>query len=282
MLARMLSGIDFEPVTSVGSTPVPSQWGVGEFATSMRRVLFVLLCLGFGMFHTNARAQSLTFDTSISGYIVGRGTNTLTTASQVDSWSFDALAGDVISINVDTPTVGLNPYVELRNSANGLLISDEDSGSGYDSSISAFTIVSSGTYSVRVGARSSTGPYVVRVEIGRTVQLESDGDFSNDTIPGANALRKVVDGVQAKASMAGTIMQTGRAGTLDAGNTDEDTFDLGRLNSGNIVEISFRLPTGSTLAPRVTLLSSAGAVIADDDGNATNAHFHATMPAAGS
>jgi len=160
--------------------------------------------------------------------------------------------------------------------------SDEDSGPGYDSLISAFTIVSSGTYSVRVGARSSTGPYVVRVEVGRTVQLESDGDFSNDSISGANSLRKVADGVQAKASIAGTIMQTGRPALPDAGNTDEDTFDLGRLNAGNIVEINFRFPSGSTLAPRVTLLNSAGSTVVDEDGNATNGHFRATLPAAGS
>ena len=148
-------------------------------------------------------AQTLTFDGSSPGYFVARTTNTIATAGEVDSFSFDALAGDVVSIAVDTPDSALDPYVELRNSANGLMTSDEDSGPGVDSLVGSFVMSSSGTYSVRIGGRSSTvGAYQVRVDIARTVQMEADANYSNDTIGGANILRKSPDGVQAKATIA--------------------------------------------------------------------------------
>ena len=89
-------------------------------------------------------AQSLPFDSSITNYFLARATNSIDNASEVDSWSFDALAGDVVSISVETPTGALDPYVEMRNSANGLLASDEDSGPGADASITTFTMTSSG------------------------------------------------------------------------------------------------------------------------------------------
>ncbi|MDB6032593.1 MAG: hypothetical protein JWM16_2931, partial [Verrucomicrobiales bacterium] len=228
-----------------------------------------------------ATAQTLQFDNSIAGYAIARLTNSIDSASEVDAWSFDALAGDVISISVDAPSGSLDPYVELRNSANGLLASDEDSGPGSDALISKFTMASSGTYSVRVLGRSSTtGGYHLRVDIGRSVQLEQDANYSNDTISGANLLAKTASGVQAKASVAGTIMEPGPAGSGDAGNVDEDFFSLGTLNPGNTVELSFRLPTGSTLSPKVTLMNSAGSVVSDQDGNASDGHFLGNIPAA--
>src|SRR5437868_6683601 len=147
------------------------------------RTPFALVSLCFAFILTNARADSLILDNSISGYTLGRGTNTIISSAQVDSWQFDALAGDVISVSVDTIAAALDPYVEVRNSANGLLASDEDNGPGNDSFISAFAIVSSGTYTVRVGARSSaTGQYLVRLDVARGVQIESDANYSNDSI----------------------------------------------------------------------------------------------------
>ncbi|HUR47612.1 MAG TPA: pre-peptidase C-terminal domain-containing protein, partial [Candidatus Saccharimonadales bacterium] len=231
---------------------------------------------------TMASAQSLSFDNTIAGYSFSRLTNSIASAAEVDSWSFDALAGDVISITVDTPVGALDPYVELRNSANGLLASDDDSGPGSDSLISNYIMTSSGTYFVKVGGKSSTtGGYQLRVEIGRNVQLENDQNYSNDTIGGANLVRKTANGIQAKSSVAGTIMETGPAGSGDSGNLDEDLFDLGRLNAGNVVELSFRLPSGSSLIPKVTLLAADGTPLSDDDGSTTDAHFHGTIPSAG-
>src|SRR5882762_727653 len=214
----------------------------------MRTLALLLLALAVFQSSPDLRAQSLVVDTSIAGYSIGRGTNAINSAGQVDSWAFDALAGDVVSISIDTPSGGLNPYVELRNSANGLLVADDDGGPGLDALIGAFAISSSGSYSIRVSGNSSTtGPYTVRLEIGRTVQLEADQNYGNDSIASANRITKTAVGVQSKATVAGTIMKTGPVGSADAGNVDEDIFSIGRLNAGNVVELSFRLPAGSTL-----------------------------------
>jgi len=238
-----------------------------------------LLSLGLSW---SAPAQSLVFDNSISGYFVARATNSIASAGEADAFSFDALAGDLVSIAVDSPDSNLDPFVELRNSANGLIASDEDSGPGPDALISAFVIGSSGTYSVRIlGRNSTTGAYQLRVDLARTVQLETDANYSNDTIASANLLRKSPSGIQAKVTVVGTIMATGPAGTADAGDVDEDVFDLGRLNPGNVVELTVRLPAGSTLAAKATLISGSGAVVLDDDGNLTNGHFHGTVGSGG-
>src|SRR3954467_9163061 len=194
----------------------------------MRTLAFLLLSCAVFQSHPDLRAQSLVLDNSIPGYSIGRGTNAISSAGQVDSWAFDALAGDVVSISVDTPSGALNPYGDLRNSANGSLVADDDGGPGFDSLIGAFPISSSGSYSIRVSGNSSTtGPYTVRLEIGRTVQLEADQNYANDTIPSANPITKTAVGIQSKATVAGTIMKTGPAGTSDSGHVDQDTFSIG-------------------------------------------------------
>ncbi len=55
-------------------------------------------------------------------------------------WSFSALAGDVVSVSVDTPSSDVDPYVELRNAADGVLRSDDNSGPGNDSYINCFAL----------------------------------------------------------------------------------------------------------------------------------------------
>ena len=99
------------------------------------------------------------------------------TWSDADYFSFTALAGDVVSVAVATPSSDVNPYVELRNSADGVLTSDADSGADGDAYISHFTISSSGSYFARVGKWSSstvTGPYQLRIDVVRNgVNLES-------------------------------------------------------------------------------------------------------------
>ncbi len=91
-----------------------------------------------------------------SGCFVGRGLGSLNPvvyqswSSDVDYWSFQALAGDVVSVSVDTPDSDLNPSVELRNAADSGLVGSNDEGPGADAFISHYAIASSGTYYVRI------------------------------------------------------------------------------------------------------------------------------------
>src|SRR6185503_585077 len=139
----------------------------------MRKAFARLLCVLCLHLTTLVHAQNNSIGTALPltmvqdpadiGNFVGRTTNAIATAAEVDYWSFDALAGDVISLAVDTPGSSLNPYVQLRNSADGVLATDQDAGPDTDGFISQFTITSSGTYYLLAGSAVGTGSYQARV-----------------------------------------------------------------------------------------------------------------------
>ena len=82
-------------------------------------------------------------------------------------------------------------------------------------------------------------------------------------------------GTNRTGKIAGTIMD--RQST----NVDEDYFSLGSFSAGDVVTLDVRLPSTSLLIPRVTLVDSAGNEIADEDGDASDGHFMATLAADG-
>lgn len=115
-----------------------------------------------------------------TGMYTGYGTGAQSPATSGTTWSdpdyfgFTALAGDVVSVAVATPDSAVNPYVELRNSADGVLSSDDNSGADTDAFISHYTITTSGDYFVRIGKNSSStvsGDYQLRVDIARGINL---------------------------------------------------------------------------------------------------------------
>ena len=88
----------------------------------MKNLLFLLCAVGLSLVTLQAQGQALSFDATTPGYLLARQTNSVAVAGEVDSSTFDALAGDVVSVSVDTPTGALDPYVELRNSPMGWLL----------------------------------------------------------------------------------------------------------------------------------------------------------------
>ena len=107
----------------------------------------------------------------------------------------------------------------------------------------------------------------------RGVELESDASYANGTIAGADLLTIGSDGT---ATVAGLIMSADWSHAAD-----QDVFSLGAVAAGKQVELNVRLPASSSLAPRVTLLDSAGNLVADTDGNPGDGHFKASVPAGG-
>ncbi len=198
--------------------------------------------------------------------------------SDVDYWSFEALAGDVVSVSVDTPDSDLNPYVELRNADDGGLVGSNDEGPGADAFISHYTIATSGTYYVRVGKdyywSGTPSSYQVHVDVARGIQLESDANYSNDSTTGANMLTLTAAGNHRLATVAGTIMSP-------EGHEDWDFYGWGTINAGNVVELNVRLPSTGTAHPAVMLVNSSGVPVVDQDGNPTDGHFLGTIPADG-
>ena len=186
-----------------------------------------------------ATALPLTEDPAGSGYFLGRGLGSLQPSSDTDYWSFMALAGDVISISVDTPDSDLAPYLYLYDAAGSGLASGNGNwqtglGPGSDAFLSHYVIPSSGTYYARVTSQysGSTGSYELRVDLARGIQLETDPDYANDSLSGANALTWTNTGTHQTATIAGTVMAPGDS------NVDEDYINLGAIQPGKTIFIS--------------------------------------------
>ncbi len=227
----------------------------------------------------NATYLSLTEDPTGSRLLLGYGSGNQEPAvlysnwSDPDYWRVELQAGDWVSVSVDTPDSNVDTYVELRNAADGILASSGDEGPGSDSFISRYGVTSSGSYYVVVGKDYNgtvSGSYQLHVDVARGIDQESDANYSNDSISGANVLILSAQGMQEIATVSGTIMGP-------EGRFDKDVFALGTLNAGNMLELGTRLSSTSTLSPLVTLLRADGSVVADEDGNAADGHFMATL-----
>ena len=214
-----------------------------------------------------------------SGLLLGAGTGVQDPAYMYNSWSdpdywrVELLAGDLVSITVATPDSELNPYLELRNAADGSLVGSNDEGAGNDSFISRYEVKDSGSYYVLVGKDyySGGGAYRFQIDVARGIQMESDANYYNGSITQANGLHLSADNGDQEATVAGAIM-------LPENSTlDKDLFALGRLNAGNMVELSTVLPSTSTLMPLVTLLHADGTPVTDFDGNKADGNFSATL-----
>jgi hypothetical protein len=203
-----------------------------------------------------AEATPLPFteDPAGSGYLVARGAGSIDPAGDEDFWQISAVAGDRISIALDARGA-FNPYVELYTRAGGNIANDDNGGPSNDAFVSRFTIPTTTNYFVRVVSFGGIGNYVLRVDRTATLQLESDREYSNDTIAGANALTLTPAGNQRLATVAGTVMDG------QSGNVDEDYFSLGTVTNGETILLSIRLPDSSTLRPIVEIRNAANQIV---------------------
>src|SRR4029079_14544845 len=106
---------------------------------------------------------------------------------------------------------------------------DDNSGPELGAFLSHYTIPASGTYFVRVYVNSGIGNYQLRVDRASSVQLESDADYANDTVVGANLLSLTSAANQRSGTIAGTVMD-GQSGHVDA-----DYFNLGTVQAGETI-----------------------------------------------
>ena len=218
-----------------------------------------------------ATALALTEDPGGSGYFSARGLGAIDPAGEDDYWSFEAQAGDRVAIWQDTPVSGLDTEVYIYNASGTVLTSDRDSGPGQDSYISGYVIPSDGTYYVRARSDYSdgSGMYEVRVDLVRGAEMETDAEYNNDG--SADGVSLTQDGNHRLGKIAGTVRDTG----------DEDTYSLGLLNPGNVIELDITIPENGTLTPVIAVFGPAGAVLSDTDGDLFDGHFQATVETAG-
>ncbi|HUT09137.1 MAG TPA: C-type lectin domain-containing protein, partial [Thermoguttaceae bacterium] len=225
----------------------------------------------------------LTQDPAGSGFFLGFGAGqqdpaTSDAYSDPDYWRFEALAGDIVSIAVETPDSGVYPYVQLRDAGESVLASDYWRGPDDDAFISAYTIPVSGTYYAYVFHRSGcpyAGSYQLRVDLARGIQMEYDPEYANDSRGSANLLALKAAANHLTATVAGNVMANQGA------TIDYDYFWWGTVNAGCTIELTVRLPGASRLLPRVRMYDSAGAAVTDEDGNTEDGHFRATVTSDG-
>ncbi|MCY2928879.1 MAG: dockerin type I domain-containing protein, partial [Planctomycetota bacterium] len=125
------------------------------------------------------------------------------------------------------------------------------------------------------GGGSTTGSYELRVDVARGgTQLESDANYSNDSISGANVLNLATIGTHRSGTIAGTVMAS------EWGHSDSDYFSLGTMRPGETVFVSCRLPQSSKLQPVVQIRDSDYRVVATAP-NPSSAAAHADIVVAG-
>ncbi|WP_197172554.1 C-type lectin domain-containing protein, partial [Novipirellula aureliae] len=153
--------------------------------------------------------------------------------------------------------------VRLYNASGQSLGSDSNGGPGNASLLSDYELPETGTYYARVSKHywsqtQEIGNYQLRVDLARGIDLESDRNYSNDTIATANPVSLTVSGAgEVSGAIAGTVM------SAEGTNRDEDVYSLGRLSAGNVVDLEITLPSGSTLAGQLRIRNSAGDVVAE-------------------
>ncbi|MDX1952258.1 MAG: FG-GAP-like repeat-containing protein [Verrucomicrobiota bacterium] len=170
--------------------------------------------------------------------VLGIGTHS--PLNDPDFWRFEAEAGDVVSVRVESHFVGVYPQLYIHNSAGGQLAGVGGSYEGV-AWIQNYTIGTPGSYYIRTFSGNRVSPYRMLVTVARGVQ----SDHENNNTPGAaNDLELSI----------GTGVYQGKiAGRLHGETTDY--FRLGTLNTGNALNASLTFPANSTLNNTNVVLS---------------------------
>ncbi len=223
-----------------------------------------------------ATALTLSSDTpTLARVLYSQGAGTISLSSDEDWWSVSVESGDRLSVYVEN--LEPNVYFELYDPNEVYQTRRQEEGAGTDDFLSGWTITQTGTYFIRVRHYSgipNTGEYRISTVVARGAAMETDLNYANDNTAGADLLNLTIDGAQRSGSVVGGVMG------MESTNTDEDYYALGILNGGNTVELDLTIPEHSTLTPRLRVVGPSG-FITDDDGNAENANFTATLTETG-
>ncbi|MEM9645239.1 MAG: CARDB domain-containing protein, partial [Planctomycetota bacterium] len=204
-----------------------------------------------------ATELSMIEDPAGSGLKIGRGYGSLDASGDVDFWSFEAEAGDLLTILSETPNSDVNTRTTLYDVNGNYITEDSFDGPNDDDIISRFEITADGTYFVRMNRRggASIGDYITHVMLTTGLTHESDSEYANDSLATASPTSFSANGSQRDAVLVGQIM----AG--QSGNVDEDIYDLGDVASGETILISSRLPDSSLLKPLVEIRDENNLVV---------------------
>jgi hypothetical protein len=201
--------------------------------------------------NTRAAATPLAMDSSQPGLISGAARGYVA-SSDVDYYSFEAEAGDVVVIAMRNPGDPSNSRLNFRiERANGSLLFNYDPASNGSGQSAPFIIPATETYYLRIWhSNTYTGEYRARVSLYRGIEAETE---ANGSLATANPLTLT----PFEAGFSGAI-----GGHVAQGN-DLDYFALGTIQAGQTVFLSIRQPNTSPLVPVVSLYNAANQYLAE-------------------
>jgi len=215
------------------------------------------------------RTQLLVEDPAGSGIRTGAGRGNLSSTEDVDYWSFTGRAGDRLVVGSETAGHVANSGLYWRvERGDGGVIRDFYPGNNGTGQSAPLVLPVSGSYLVRVSNwHQYRGEYRLRVTLAPAPwQLEAE---DNNTVGQANAASFAREGPSQQARMLGYIRYGDPA----------DVFGLGNLSVGAEVRLGYRKPVSSGLSGVLSVLDSAGNVVASAPAGSTNLTH--TIPAGG-
>ena len=189
----------------------------------------------------NATPLSLTETPAGSRFLTAFAAGTMSPVGNVDYWRFDAEAGDRVTARLECESQGVYPRLYLRNALDGNLTTVGGDYNGL-ATFQNYTLGSPGTYYLLVWTDNNRSRYLMRLDVSRGPQTESE---SNDSQGNANQI--------ALAFTAG-LSQGNVVGALPAADPG-DYFRLGTLNAGNAINVSALFPNGSSLSAGQLILT---------------------------
>jgi hypothetical protein len=188
----------------------------------------------------------------IGGAVEGQITNEVFS----NAWTFEGIAGQVVTITMQRGADSLDPSLRLLGPEGTIIAESDDVGqndsglAAFDAQISAFELPSDGTYTIiaaRYGGRNTRGnqgPYTLTL---------TEGDASTAIVPTTPTTPVVIDTIAYGDSVRGQI-------------TDEAFSQLWQFEGqvGQTITITM-LRDGRTLDPYLRLIGPDGAVLAEND-----------------
>lgn len=163
-----------------------------------------------------------------------------TGTANADEWSFEAEAGDRITVRLEATVTNSYSRLRLVNAANTTVFTMDGTNDGV-ATMSAFAITTPGTYRVRVYTDSATSTtYTMRFDLARGVDLETE---PNDSPATATVVTPVGGAGQFTFSAFGT------AHSSDVG----DFYSIGQAPASSVFNASIQLPNSSLTAADLSL-----------------------------
>jgi hypothetical protein len=119
-----------------------------EDGSTTGRYRLELQSLGNAFDGVSENVGRISYGTTVTGYIDDVVTEVL--------WAFWGVAGHTVTISMTRADGDLDPLVELLDSDQQVLTSDDDSGNGVDARIDRYTLTSTGVYYIRATRFSGT------------------------------------------------------------------------------------------------------------------------------